>query len=151
MPTVKKIRERVLKGVPYIGSSAGTNVAAINICTTNDMPIIQPKRLEAIGLLPFNVNVHFECGGTCSEIQRRETRIDRLRDYLELYDSSPAIVCIRDSSALYIEGHVMAYVGTAPGKLFTRGHEEPTTIPVGTDLSFLLEGRTSNATKMCLT
>ncbi|CAG0924552.1 unnamed protein product [Notodromas monacha] len=141
----------ILKGgVPYLGVSAGSNVAAVNICTTNDMPIIQPLKLEGIGLLPFNINVHFENRGDCAASRRNESRVDRLRDYLELYEGAPPIVCIRDGSALYVEGTTLGYVGVSCGKLFQRGEDEPMDLPVGTDLSFLLKNRTSHCTRMCL-
>jgi dipeptidase E len=86
------IREKGVSGTPYLGVSAGTNVAGPTIMTTNDMPITWPKNLEALGFVPFQINTHYVAGKFYYyEDGRRvpyngETRDDRIAEYHEEND-----------------------------------------------------------------
>lgn len=93
---LEAIRERVGQGMPYMGVSAGTNVACPTMMTTNDMPIVQPDSFEALGLVSYQVNAHYFSGQTWvkegSEFIEHfgETRDDRIREYHEM-QSTPVV------------------------------------------------------------
>ncbi len=81
------IRQSVLAGVPYIGWSAGTNVACPTIMTTNDMPICDPGGFDALALVPFQINPHYLHGNP--EGFKGETREERIREFGVLHPSVP--------------------------------------------------------------
>jgi dipeptidase E len=88
------IKERVHEGLPYLGISAGSNVACPTMQTTNDMPIVMPPSFAALGLVPFQINPHYFSGSTYVKVgdssyteHYGETRDDRLREYHELNDT----------------------------------------------------------------
>ena len=98
---VRAIRHRVKDGMPYIGWSAGSNVACPTIMTTNDMPICEPPSLRAMNLVPWQINPHY----TDQRIAGHggESRDQRIAEYLEINRES-TVVGLREASALHVDG-----------------------------------------------
>lgn len=97
---LEPIRERAGEGTPYIGSSAGSNVAAPTIKTTNDMPIVQPPSFDALNLVPFQINPHYLDPDPNSK-HMGETREERLLQFLE--ENSTKVIALREGAWLRIE------------------------------------------------
>jgi dipeptidase E len=129
------LRQRALSGMAYLGASAGSNLAAPTIRTTNDMPIVQPVSFEALGLVPFQINPHYLDPLPGSQ-HMGETRELRLVEFLEENDTP--VLGIREGTWLRREGGRLQLVGTAGGRLFRRGLE-PAEISDGARLDYLLE------------
>ncbi len=131
---IELIYKKVKNGMPYIGWSAGSNVAGQSIRTTNDMPIIEPPSFSALNLLPLQLNPHytdFKPAGF-----HGETRDMRLNEFMLLNPTTP-IVGLPEGTALRCDGQSLIYVGTSAGFLFIGG--EKTAFEPGADLSHLLK------------
>lgn len=111
------IRDRVRLGMPYIGSSAGSNVAGPTIKTTNDMPIVYPPSFDALGFVPFQINPHYLDPDPDSK-HMGETREQRLIEFLEENDTP--VVAIREGCAIRVENGVTRLVGSTGARLFRR-------------------------------
>lgn len=113
---IETIRERVLEDhIPYIGSSAGTNVATKSIHTTNDMPVTYPPSFDALKLVPFNINPHYlETDPTTKH--RGETRDERIGEFVD-YHKIP-VLGLREGTAVFVDGEKTSLIGPFPAKLF---------------------------------
>lgn len=151
---IATIRKRVLDdGVPYMGSSAGTNVATNNICTTNDMPIIHPRSFEALNLVPFNINPHY-LDVPESETHKGETRDERIKEYMEL--TKRMVLGLREGCILLVESDTITVLGVSGAVLFqwyvleylrcrflfffSFSDADKKELAVGTDISYILNG-----------
>jgi len=128
------IRERVDAGMPYIGSSAGSNMACPTIRTTNDMPIVQPPSFNALGLVPFQINPHYLDPDPNSK-HMGETREERIIQFLE--ENETPVVGLREGAMLRIENGETMLRGSTGARIFRRGLE-PLEISPGAKLNELL-------------
>ncbi|WP_114779627.1 dipeptidase PepE [Botryobacter ruber] len=132
---IKPLQERVKQGMPYMGTSAGSNVAGKTIGTTNDMPIVFPKSFDALQLVPFNLNPHYLDPDPTSRHmgEIRETRIMEFH----VHNRQP-VVGLREGSMLRIRGDKMELQGPHTARVFLQG-EKPQEFKPADDLNFLLD------------
>lgn len=131
---VDALRERVRAGAPYVGWSAGSNVACPTIRTTNDMPIVEPPTFRALSLVPFQINPHY----TDEQIEghRGETRDERINEFVHA-NPGVRVVGLREGTMLRIEGAEVSLLGQRPARLFAKD-EAARDLQPGESLDFLL-------------
>jgi dipeptidase E len=132
---MKAIRERAKAGVPFMGWSAGSNIACPTLRTTNDMPIIEPSSFDCLNLLPFQINPHYL--DAHPEGHGGETRQQRIEEFLAA-NPDITVAGLREASLFWVDGHHMELMGRKPMRLF-RYQQEPVEYEPGSDLSFLLQ------------
>ncbi len=132
---VEAIRARAQAGIPYIGWSAGSNVATPTICTTNDMPIVEPASFKSLNLVPFQINPHYL--DTHPAGHAGETREQRIEEYIE---ANPGVwvAGLREGCMFLLEGDRLSLIGPRPLRVFRRG-DTPREFNAGDDLAFLLQ------------
>lgn len=129
------IREKAYNGTPYIGWSAGSNVACPTLRTTNDMPIIDPKGFECINLIPFQINPHYLDANP--EGHGGETREQRIEEFLEI-NPGTYVTGLREGTMFKVEDDKIDLIGSRTCRIFKRD-QSPKELSTGDDFSFLLK------------
>lgn len=132
---VEVIQQQVLKGTPYIGWSAGANIAGLSIRTTNDMPIVEPPTFQALALLPLQLNPHYT--DFVPEGFHGETRDMRLAEFMRVAPTTP-VIGIPEGTYLRYQADKLEYIGDEPGYLFKGGNK--TAIAPHSELNEWLRG-----------
>jgi len=120
------IRRRVAGGMPYIGSSAGSNVSCPTIKTTKDMPIVEPPSFNALGLVSFQISPHYQDPDPNSK-HMGETQEERITQFLE--ENETPVVGLREGAMLRVEGSSVILRGVSGARIFRRGHSPVETEP----------------------
>ncbi|MEY2561373.1 MAG: dipeptidase [Verrucomicrobiota bacterium] len=131
---IEPIRRKVREGAPYLGSSAGSNVAGPTIKTTKDMPIVQPRSFDALGLVPFQISPHYLDPDPAST-HMGETQEERILQFLE--ENQTPVVAMREGAWVVVENGTVKLGGSNGARIFRRG-EAAVEAASGDDISKLL-------------
>ena len=114
---IKTLTEQINQGTPYIGWSAGSNIAGPTIRTTNDMPIIEPPSFNALNLIPWQVNPHYIDGNPPGH--NGETRQQRIEEFL-LLNPNMKVIGLPEGTAIQINNRSIEYIGESKGYVFNQ-------------------------------
>lgn len=131
---MKAIRRKVKKGTPYIGWSAGSNIACPTLRTTNDMPIVEPLKFKTLKLVPFQINPHYLDENPANH--GGETREMRINEFIEV-NRETYVVGLREGTMLLLEDGDLVLIGNRRARIFRYG-EEPRELSSEDDFTFLL-------------
>jgi dipeptidase E len=134
---IEAIRRKVSRGAPYIGSSAGSNVAGPTIKTTKDMPIVQPRSFDSLGLVSFQISPHY-LDADPDSTHMGETQEERILQFLE--ENSTPVVGIREGAWLLCSDGTVTLKGQTGARIFRRGGA-PVEVASGSEISKLLQER----------
>ena len=131
---LKNLKEAIYSGIPYLGTSAGSNICGINMKNSNDMPIVEPPSYKTLGCLNFNVNTHYidsnkksiQSDGTLQDkvlkkhlLKGRETKIKEFHHFNKI-----PVLGLREGSWLDVQGKKIILKGPFTARLF-RMNENP--------------------------
>ncbi|HBC77390.1 MAG TPA: dipeptidase PepE [Bacteroidales bacterium] len=116
---IEPVRKKILSGTPYIGWSAGSNVACPTIRTTNDMPVIEPSSFRAFNLIPFQINPHYLDSNPAGHAG--ETREQRIEEFI-VVNPDVWVTGLRESTMLLIEGKNISLIGPRKARIFKKDH-----------------------------
>jgi dipeptidase E len=131
---IDAVRNKILSGAPYIGWSAGANVACPTIKTTNDMAIVEPDSFEAFNLVPFQINPHYLDSNP--EGHAGETREQRIEEFIEV-NQNIFVIGLRESTMLLINDDNIKLIGPRKARIFRKG-STPVELGAEDDFSFLI-------------
>lgn len=109
------LKEAIVNGTPYLGTSAGSNICGVNMMNTNDMPIVYPPSFKTLACVPFNINAHY-LDPTIGSKHMGETRETRIKEF-HVFNKT-AVLGLREGSWLEVSDHIISLKGQFTARLF---------------------------------
>jgi len=129
---MQPLRESIFNGLPYLGTSAGSNICGVTMMTTNDMPIVYPPSFKTLGVIPFNINPHYLDPDPSSK-HMGETRETRIKEF-HTKNTIP-VVGLREGSWLQVEADKITLKGNLQARIFEQG-KEPYELDTNKEIQF---------------
>lgn len=131
---IQPLQESILSGTPYLGTSAGSNIAGVSMKTTNDMPIIYPPSFDTLKIAPFNINAHY-LDPDANSTHKGETRETRIKEFHK-FNNTP-VVGLREGSWIRIKNNACTLEGEALTARIFEKDKVPYEIEAQTSLLYL--------------
>ncbi|MBT8267006.1 MAG: dipeptidase PepE [Bacteroidia bacterium] len=128
------LKERIISGMPYLGTSAGSNICGLSLGTTNDMPIVYPPSFSTLGVVPFNINPHY-LDPDPKSTHMGETRETRIKEFHKFNDTT--VIGLREGSFLRVWNNSIVLNGDLNARIF-EPDEPAREVKTGTDLKIYL-------------
>lgn len=132
---MKAVKRKIKKGMPYMGWSAGSNVACPSLRTTNDMPIVEPKSFKGLKVIPFQINPHYL--DAHPDGHGGETREQRIEEFL-VVNPKMYVAGLREGCLFKIKDKDIELLGERPLRIFKHG-VAPQELNKSSDISFLMK------------
>lgn len=129
---LEPLRKRIFDGMPYLGTSAGSNICGVTINNTNDMPIVYPPSFKTMGIVPFNINPHYLDSDPKSK-HMGETRETRIKEFHS--QSTVPVVGLREGSWIRVNGEKNRLEGPLTARIFQQ-NKEPYELESGEEIIF---------------
>lgn len=112
---INAIKKAINSGIPYLGTSAGSNICGLTMNTTNDMPIVYPPSFKTLGFVPFNINPHYldPISGSKHMGETRETRIKEFHKF-----NTQPVIGLREGSYIEVKGNNIVLKGNLKARVF---------------------------------
>lgn len=131
---IQPLQEAIKTGTPYLGTSAGSNIAGPSIQTSNDMPIVYPPSFNTLGIVPFNINPHYLDPDPTSK-HKGETRETRIKEFHKFNDIP--VIGLREGSWIRVLNNLTILKGSELTARIFQKDKTPYEIEADTSLEYL--------------